>query len=57
MEEERLASRQEGRQEVIAAFISLCQDVQFTQQETITRIAEKFSISVQDATHLVEKYW
>lgn len=53
----REEGRQEGREEVIQALISTCQEFHASKDETISKLREKFTISDDAAREYVEEYW
>ena len=44
----------EGKAEGIRAFISLCEELGLSREETIDKLISKFSLSAADATHYIE---
>lgn len=47
----------QGISQSIRALIETCQEFQASKEDTVLRIMNKFSLSPEEATSLVEKYW
>ena len=47
----------EGIREGIIGMIQLCQDLQLSQNETLLKIKNAFSLEDEDAQHYIDKYW
>ena len=49
--------REQGIQQGIQAVVEVCKSLGVTKEETIKKIAEKFSIEDSEAEKYIEKYW
>ena len=47
----------EGIREGIIGMIQLCQDLQLSQNETLLKIKNAFSLEDEDAQHYIDEYW
>ena len=53
--DERNIGMEEGMLVGIEAFLSLCEDLKLSQEETRSKLMEKFSLSEQEALHYLQK--
>ena len=53
----KLEGKIEGIREGIIGMIQLCQDLQLSQNETLLKIKNAFSLEDEDAQHYIDKYW
>lgn len=51
----RRDERSLGIEKGIEAFLSLCEDLKLSQEETLSKLMEKFSLSEQEALHYLHK--
>ena len=57
MEDSRQEGREEGRKEIIRALVETCKDFGISQEESVSRVAQKLSIPNQKAESYVKAYW
>ena len=53
----KLEGKIEGIREGIIRMIQLCQDLHLSQNETLLKIKNAFSLEDEDAQHYIDKYW
>ena len=53
----KLEGKIEGIREGIIRMIQLCQDLQLSQNETLLKIKNAFSLEDEDAQHYIDEYW
>ena len=47
----------EGMREGIIGMIKLCQELQVSQNETLLKVKNAFSLTDEDARHYIDEYW
>ena len=57
LREEREAGLKQGISQTICTLIETCKEFNESKDDTVLRVAKKFSLSNEDAFALVEKYW
>lgn len=53
----REEGRQEGREEGLQALITTCQEFGLSYEETLSKVAQKFSLRQSSAEEYMQKYW